>query len=289
MQRKGFSERNSGKIQFFINLGLLIVTLIAVIITFYYSKKNLELSTKQYNSAIGQFNYQRGLDSLKNISDLTKDRNVAKRYTNDSIVQVKKDKIQYDRNKNQDLLNGRQLDINKQQLIATKKQVQTLENQLNGQIEQYKQQLLERRPFFTVDNISVDSSNSYKNKVSFIFSNKGIRSAHVDGTILAFFNLRLGCHSITPDAGNLDAPPQQIFLNTSQINIYQDCLNSKETIYFLLIYFKDFGTGESKTEPIFFTYSLNKQRQFFYNRLQKSNVPEEFMAFLYKSGIMLKE
>lgn len=289
MQRKDFYERNSGKIQFFINLGLLIVTLSAVIITSHYSKENLELSTKQYNSAIKQFNYQRKLDRIKNISDSIKDRNAAKHFTNDSIVQVTKDKMQYERNKKQDLLNDRQLSINNQQLIATNKQAQALENQLNGQMEQYKQQLLERRPFFTIDNISVDSPNLYKNKVSFVFSNKGIRSAHVDGTILAFFNLRLGCHSITPDQGNLDAPPQQYSLNTSSINIYHDCLNSPSTIYFLLIYYKDFATGESKTDPIFFTYSFNKQKQFVYNRLQKSNVPGEFMNFLYKRDIRLKE
>jgi hypothetical protein len=285
MQRRDFYERNSGKIQFLINLGLLTVTIIAVLLTSYYSKKNLDLSTKQYSSAIGQFNYQRRLDSLKNISDFIKDKNTAIRFTNDSVVQVTKDKMQYERNKKQDLLNSRQLTINNQQLIATKKQVQTLEGQLNGQREQYKQQLQERRPIFTIDNVNIDSSNLYKSKVAFAFSNKGIRSAHVDGTILAFFNLPLGCHSITPDAGNLDATPQLYILNTSQINIYHDCLNSPLTIYFLLIYYKDFATGENKTEPIFFTYSHNKQGQFLYNRLLKSNISEEFLSFLSKYNV----
>ncbi|HWD88346.1 MAG TPA: hypothetical protein VG367_09485 [Mucilaginibacter sp.] len=288
MNKKDFYERNAGKMQFFINLGLLTITLIAVLITFHYSKENLELSTIQYSSAIKQFNYQRKLDSLRNISDSIKDRNNSRRFTKDSIIQVNKEKQQADRNKKQDVLNDRQLDINNQQLLAAKKQAQTLESQVNEQKQQYREQLQQGRPIFAVDNVYIDSSNLYKSKISFIFSNKGIRSAHVDGTVLAFFNLAKGCHSITPNSGNLDAPPQQYFLNTSQINIYHDCLNSSLTIYLLLIYYKDFATGEDKIDPIFFTYSLNSQRQFLYNRLPERNVPEEFMTFLTNSGLRHK-
>lgn len=285
MKPKSFYEIHSGKLQFFINLCLFVVTLSAVIISSYYSKKGLELSTQQYNSAIRQFNYQRRLDSIKNVADSIKEINIANRRKNDSVVQMEKDKLQSTRNKKQDILNDRQLDINKQQLIAIKRQVQTLQGQLDEQVGQNKQQLLEKRPFFAIDNINIDSSNTYKNKISFIFTNKGIRTAHVDGTILAFFNLRLGCASITPDRGNLDAPSQSIFLKTSEISIYHDCLNSPQTVYFLLIYYKDFATNESKIEPIFFKYFFTKDKQFFYSRLQLDQIPIEFKNFLKKKGI----
>jgi hypothetical protein len=283
-----YFEQHPSRLQFITSIILVILTIGTLGLTWYYSNKNLTLSTFQYKSAIKQFQYQRRLDSIKNISDFAKEKIAAITHTKDSLIQVKKDSFQTVRNQRQDSLNKKQLAINNEQLTTAKNQAQTLKNQLVEQTKQYKEQFFERRPFFTVDNVNIDSTIEYKPKISFVFTNKGIRTAHVDSTFLAFFNLKLGCHSLTRNTANLESQ-QQNFLNTSQINIYNDCLKSPFTIFFLLVYYKDFATDQIHKTPIFFQYSFNKQKQFSYSRLLISQVPNEFKRFLENKTIPLND
>lgn len=271
-----YFEKHSGKFQFF----LVIITLLALLISWYFSYQNLKLSTNQFKIAITQLTYQRQTDSINKINDLTKEVKLSKQIRSDSITQAK-------RNARQDKLNFNQIDINRQQLSAMKSQATTALNQLNRQIEEYKKFSFERQPFFMIDNINIDSTLRYKPKISFVFSNKGASPAHVDSTILAFFNLPKGCHSVTRNPGNLDATSQQNFLSTSYINIYDDCLKSPLTIYYLVIYYRTFTSQEQKHESMFFQWDFNKQRQFLYNRHSTKNISEEFKRFLNKQNVKI--
>ncbi len=281
--KSDFYEKHPSRLQFWTNMILVLITLSALIINSYFSKKSLALSTEQYKSTLRQFDYLRITDSLK-------EQKALKQRRLDSILSTTESKAQSDRNNSQDLLNNRQLNINSKQLKATRSQAQTLKNQLDEQIKQYKEQFFERRPFFNVDNINIDSLTvKYKPNISFVFSNKGIRVAHVDSTIIAFYNLKLGCYSVTPNTANLETQVQQNNLNTSQINIYRDCLNSNNTIFFLLIYYKDFATNDARNQAVFFQYKFNAQKQFLYIPLLKSQVPIEFKSFLKKKKVVYDE
>lgn len=281
-----YFESHPSKLQFFVNLVLVILTLVTLFATSNFSNQSLKLSSLQYKTTINQFKYQRSLDSVKDKKDSIINLKLALRYITDSLRQAQTNHNIEKRNNNQDLLNLKQLAINNQQLLAIKSQAQTAKKQSQEQSEQYKQQFFERRPFFAIDNVIIDTINNYKSKIAFNFSNKGVRTAHVDSCILAFYNSKYLCQSITPNPANLDAPQQQYLLSTSHINIYKDCLDSPNTVYFLLIYYKDFATGENKEEPIFFQYSFNKQKLFLVSRLFIDRVPLEFKSLLIKKGII---
>jgi hypothetical protein len=283
--KSDYFEKHPSKIQFYTNFILIVITIFTLFTTWYFSFKNLKLSTSQFKVAISEFNYQRKSDSLNSIKDSIKEKSLSAHLKNDSITQDKKDKIEVKRNNYQDQLNLRQLNINKQQLLAIKSQAKTAVNQLNEQLEQYKEQSFERKPYFMIDNVNIDSSLKYKPKISFTFTNRGIRPAHLDSTILAFYNLFKGCASVTPNAGNLDASPQQNTLNTSYINIFDDCLKSPNTIFYLIIYYRDFATDLPQSEPIFFQYHFNKQNQFQYSRLPTKVISEEFKNYLIKHKV----
>jgi hypothetical protein len=289
-EKGDFFEKHPSKLQFLTNIGLIVFTLLTIIVSSYYSRKNLELSTNQYKSAIDQFKYLRTSDSLKALSDLKKDRRNIQRSTQDSIHAAKIEVTQYLRNKHQDTLNSQQLAINKQQLTAIKTQAITAQNQFSQQEEQYRQQLYEKRPIFTIDSIKIDSTVSYKPKISFVFTNRGSRVAHVDSTVLAFYNPdpKYFCSSVTKNSSNLDLIPQQTFLTTSWINIFKDCLHANSTQYYLLIYYKDKITGESQIEPIFFTYVITKQRQFSYGKIY-GLAKKEFIKQLKKKMIFVAD
>jgi hypothetical protein len=284
---KDYFEVHSGKLQFIVNSVLVAITVFAMFLTWYFSSQNLKLSTAQFNLAMNQFNHQRKQDSLNKINDSVKDRILNVRLKNDSIKQEKKDKIEYEKDQNQRKLNIRQLQINGQQLSAIKSQASTAKNQLDAQIEQFKEQSYERKPYFMIDNVTIDSSVKYKPKISFTFTNRGIRPAHVDSTILAFYNIVLGCHSITPNTANLDASPQQNSLFTSQINIFDDCLISTNTIFYLIIYYRDFATDQPKEQAIFFQYKFSKDHQFLYSRLSSNAIGLEFKNYLTKHKVAI--
>jgi hypothetical protein len=276
-----YFEKHPSKLQFLINIILVVVTIFTLLSTWYFSEKNLALSTNQYKSTVDQFNYQRKVDSLKNITDSMKESKYSSQRISDSIIQSNKDKIQEN-------LNNRQLNINKQELLTSESQAQTTKNQLTEQTEQYKEQSYERQPYFMINGIYIDSTIKYKPKISFSFSNKGVTPAHVDSTILAFYNVFMGCNSITPNSGNLDAPPQQNMLNTSEINIYNDCLQSNQTVFYLIIYYRNFSTELPQKQEIFFQYHFNKNKEFLYSRLTSKLISTEFKRFLSHHGIMLK-
>lgn len=274
-----YFENHSSKLQFYTNISLVLITLLSLVATWYFSNKNLSLSSNQFKVAVSQFNYQRKEDSENRVEDREKERKLSQRIKNDSIVQSR-------RNKFQDQLNLRQLNINKQQLAAIKSQAQTAVNQLSEQTEQFKEQTFERKPYFVIDNISIDSSEKkYMPKISFLFSNKGVRAAHVDSTVLAFYNTVKGCASKTFNSGNLDAPPQQGAITTSNINIWKECLNSPDTFFYLLIYYRDFATDAPFNAPVFFQFHFNKDHQFVYSRLSTKVISNEFKSYLKKHNV----
>ncbi|MDT3405551.1 hypothetical protein [Mucilaginibacter terrae] len=249
-----YYERNESRLQFWVNVALSILTLATLFVTYYYSRKNLILSTKQYESAVSQFNYQRKSDSLKNIADSLKDVLQRNKYTADSINVTIKDSFQKIQSLHQEELNEQQIEINRQQLKAITSQSRTAEQTFKEQQLQYKEQLYEKRPVFTITDVIIDSTRRMIPKISFQFRNVGFRTAHVDSTVFAFFNPIKLCFSSTPNPSNFDVIPNGMTLTTSEVNIYIDCLKSPLTQYYLLIYYTDTSTGIVQKEPIFFTY-----------------------------------
>ena len=90
---------------------------------------------------------------------------------------------------------------------------------------------------------------------------------------------------MTPNSSNLDASPQQTALNTSYINIFDNCLKSDQTIFYLLIYYTDFATGVSQKQSIFFQYKISDQRQFVLYRLTYKQINQEFKNYILKKRV----
>ncbi|MEO6852195.1 MAG: hypothetical protein ABI203_11260 [Mucilaginibacter sp.] len=287
---KDFYEKHLSKLQFWTNIIIITITFVTLLVTSYFSKQNLQLSTNQYKGSVEQFNYLRNADNIKALNDLKKEKENLQRMYRDSVHLSENEKSQNSRNKHQDILNSQQLEINKQQLAAIKIQATTAQNQFAQQAEQYKQQLFEKRSIFEIDSVKIDSSRTIIPKISFMFSNKGIRAPHVDSTVLAFYNPnpKSLCFSVTPNSTDLDLVAGQNQIFTSWVNIYRNCLKDKSTAYYLVIYYKDIVTGQNQIESIFFRYEYNKQHQFSYSRIY-GQIKKEFIERLKKKKIFVIE
>ncbi|MDB5288420.1 MAG: hypothetical protein JWR05_3369 [Mucilaginibacter sp.] len=266
---------------FYSNVISSILTLVALIVTIYFSLSALNKTDTQNKNAVEQliqakaqlilaqqqFQYSKQLHSEDLIASSIKDRITNERFIKDTIKQGQQERSQELRYRLQVGFNKQQYTVNKGQLKAIEIQAKTAEAQFFQSQDQYKQQQYEQRPIFNIDSVSVTSINMVKSSIRFNFSNSGIRSAHVDSTILAFYNPKELCLSVTSNTSNLDLVPRTSFLSTSPINIYQACLNSNLTVYYLLIYYRDKTTGVSQVEPIFFKYEYSKNKQFMWSRV----------------------
>lgn len=257
---RDFFEKNPAQIQFWL-------TIIALGFTIWYSSQSLKSANDQFHLAQKQFIESKKLHTEDSISSFQKDRVANGRFIKDTTKQGQHERAQEQRNHLQDALNQQQFDVNKSQLKAIQTQAKIAQSQFYQQQEQYKQQLYEQRPVFFIDSVSITTINSIRSTLRFYFSNQGIRSAHVDSTVLAFYNPLGTCFSVTPISSNQDLILQKTSLATTQINIWDDCLKSNLTVYYLLIYYKDKITGSNQIEPIFFRYEYLQQHRFFWSRV----------------------
>lgn len=287
MKQKDFYEAHSEKLQFFINCGLLIATLGTLIVTSYYSRQNLRLSTDQYKAAINQFNSLRKADSIKELKELEDERLNNQRISRDSVNQIHKDDLMNSRNKTQDLINKKQLEINKQQLLAVQEQAKFTQKQVEQQEKQYKELYFEKRPIFMVSDLKIDTTRKVIPKISFYITNRGERAAHIDSTLLVFDNPKNLCFSKTSNISNMYLPINGAIF-TSWVNIYRDCLLSSSTNYYLLIYYKDGNTNQPQTISIYFKFGLDAQHGLFFatvDELEKG----EFIKDLKNKRIPLSD
>lgn len=286
---------------FYSNLGSSALTLLALGATIYFSLSALSKTDIQNQNAVEQlkeakaqlvlaqqqFQYSKQLHVEESISSNQKDAVSNERFIKDTIKQGQRERAQEGRNQLQDAANGQQFNLNKSQLKAIQTQAKIAESQFYQQQDQYKQQLYEQRSVLNIDSVHVDSINSPKSTIQFYFSNKGYRPAHVDSTVLAFYNPSGTCFSVTKNGSNLDLISRTNFLSTSQVNIWNDCLKNNLTIYYLLIYYKDKISGDNQVEPIFFRYGY-LHHQFFWTRVFGRDV-DDFKAKLKRKNIFFIE
>jgi len=284
---------NPNVAQFWGSILASLITLAALIITIFFSLSALKEShTQNLNAsqqlilAKEQFQYAKKLHTQDSLISVKNDFMANERFKEDTTKQLKREKLQEVRNKIQDAANKQQLNLNAGQLLALQAQAKTSNELFLQQKDQYRQQLYEQRPIFYIDSLDITKITDVRSTIMFFFSNKGIRPAHVDSVALAFFNPLYLCFSVTKLNSNLDLLPTKNSLITSKINIYNDCLNNNQTVYYLLIYYKDNISGQSHIEPIYFQYTYTKQKQFTWNRYFGSS-RAEFSKRLKTKGIFV--
>jgi hypothetical protein len=235
-----------------------------------------------------QFQYSKKLHTEDSLLSIGKEKLSNDRFVKDTARQRQRELAQQSRNQLQDIANKQQFNLNKSQLKAVQIQAKTAEAQYYQQQKQYQQQLYEQRPIFTIDSVQISNKNSVLSKLRFFISNVGYRPAHIDSTLLAFFNSDLLCFSVTSNVSNLDLIPGKNVIFTSEINIYQNCLLSNTTFYYLIVYYKDTYTGKNQIEPIFFTYQIIKPNKFGWSRIYGPAI-EEFKNKLKQKKVLVVE
>jgi hypothetical protein len=284
---------NKEVFDFYSNIISSLLTLIALGTTIYFSVSALQKTDEQNKNAAAQlilaqkqFEYSKQLHTEDSLASEQKDAVTNGRFIQDTIKQSKQAKYQDQRNLQQDKSNQLQYHLNQSQLRAIQIQASTAEAQFRQQQEQYKQQLYEQRPVFSIDSVRTTLINSVKSSIRFVISNKGIRPAHIDSTVIAFYNPQELCFSTTSMGSNLDLIAGQNFMETSSINIYNPCLQSQITVYYLVIYYKDRISGVSRVEPIFFHYEYSKQHQFLWARVT-GKLRDDFAIKLKRKNILV--
>ncbi len=267
------------------------ITLLALLITVIFSWKALSESQKQndnakqqLNLAVSQFKSSQKQHSEDSITAANKEIIANDRFIKDTTKQSQREREQERRNQLQDAANKQQYELNKSQLNAVQVQANIAKQQFNQQQQQYKQQTYEQRPVFNIDSPTITKINSVKSTIGFSFSNQGIRPAHVDSMVLAYYNSKYLCFDVIISPSNLDLISQRISQITGQIQIFNDCVSSNLTTYYLLIYYKDIFSGTSKVEPIFFNYSYSNQHKFNWGH-NYSPTNQEFIKLLNKKKI----
>lgn len=271
------------------------ITLLALLITVFFSWKALSESQKQNNNAkqqlslaVNQFKSSQKQKSEDSIANAKKDTIANNRFILDTVKQGQRERRQEHRNQLQDAANKQQYELNKSQLNAIQVQAQIAKDQFKQQQLQYKQQLYEQRPVFTIDSAIVNKVNSVKSTIKFSFSNIGFRPSHIDSVIYAYYNPTNLCFEVASFHSNLDLLPQKGSIITLPINVYNDCLYNGLNIYYLLIYYNDKLDAMSKIESIFFRYEEAKPHQFRWSHFE--GLPkQDFIKRLKKSKIFTVE
>lgn len=293
---------NPEVIDFYSKLISSIITLLALGATIYFSLKalsktdiqnqnagkQLKQAKSQLTLAQQQFQYAKRLHTEDSISSAKKDKIANDRFILDTIKQAQREKMQELQNQLQNAASKQQFVLNKSQLKAIQIQAKTAKAQFRQQQSQYQQQIYEQRPVFLIDSVHNVTVNSVKSTTQVFISNKGIRTAHIDTVVFAFYNhYLLESHGIV-DLSNLDLIPEKNYLATDPINIYEDCLNSHDTIYYLLICYRDKTTGASQKETIFFTYGYTKEHQFYWTHVL-GPLKDDFITELKSKNIFVSQ
>lgn len=248
----------------------------------------LKHAKDQLSLAQKQFGYSKGLHTEDSIASDKKEKRSEQRFIRNTLKQAKQERLEDKKERLQTLTNRQQFKLNEAQLKAVQAQAKTMGAQYLQQQEQYIQQQYEQRPVFYIDIVQIKHINDVKSTIEFAFSNKRIRSAHVDSTIIAIYNELQGCFSVKANASNLALIPHQNSLLTSNIKIYKACLDSKTTVYHIIIYNKDRVTGSNRVDPIFFIWQYNNRHQFLWSRVNGPAI-KEFVNRLARKKILVLE
>lgn len=97
----------------------------------------------------------------------------------------------------------------------------------------------------------------YNPTLSFHVTNRGIRTPHVDSTVIATWNVNSKCSRVEKHLTNTDLKDASFITG---MQVYQDCLNDKNTIYYLNIIYIDTYDGKSKSKHRFFRYTVKADK-----------------------------
>jgi hypothetical protein len=247
-------EKHQGLITFFGYLITIVITGISVAYSIYVSNSSLKLSRKQ-------FNYEVSKDSSNKIAS-TKVDSLNKIETAKSDLESKKKfKYQDSLNKNQNEINREQLNnfkaqtlTGEEQLAYFKKQTQIAETQLKRADIIYQEQLNENKPYFLLQDFTIDS---IKFKPNFTINcnvfNSGKRDAYIkkvsffawspESDLLFYADIPIDGKAFPPTAKTsfFAAINNKIELNEKTIIMYQ-------------IFYEDKLLRDSLTYKMFFRF-----------------------------------
>ncbi|RYU87901.1 hypothetical protein EWM62_15515 [Mucilaginibacter terrigena] len=264
---KTWVKNNSEYAQFLINSGLVVITVVTLVTTSYFSYRSLSESGKQLNLAQRQFTTslnQRKTDSAdsKSTNALLEDNR-----KRDSLISEQRFKSQEKRNSLQD-------SINKEQLKAIQAQANLAKLQLQAQILVNKQAYYDARPVFMIIKAKYDS---VKRTCLFTVLNTGKRPAIMLNTKLCAYNHQFNkFYSSTFPKLNwtinnqaylevLINAPKDIFFDSGTayyISLaYTDGIDGKKTIfekYFLFDRMENYGCTTKEADSLYVSLTRKK-------------------------------
>lgn len=232
--KKNWFEQHQGLITFLGYLITIVITGISVAYSIYISNSNLALSRKQ-------FNYEVSKDSLSKIESTKADSLNKIELAKNDLESKKKFKYQDSLNKHQDEINREQLNnfktqtlTGEEQLAYFKKQTQIAETQLKKADIIYQEQLNENKPYFLLQDFTIDSVKFKPNlSINCNVFNSGKRDAYIKKVSLFVWNPKsdlLGYANIPVDGKAFPSTAKTYFfaeinnkveLNENVIMMYQ--------------------------------------------------------------------
>lgn len=265
-QAKDWFEKNPSKTQFYLTIGVLFVTIFFSYLSLRETRKQYDIAKGTLKSANDQLGFakdqyaaqikQRILDSIDNKN---KERSQERKAKIDSIRTANNDLQQIENNKLQNRINTQQLKINRKQLAAIQLQAKVANDQFKFQQIQSSNQFEQNRPIFIIDSIRYNKAKSTYNPIlSFHVSNHGIRTPHIDSTVIASWNKNLKCSTVEKHLTNIDLKDASFITG---FEVYQDCIDDPNTIYFLNIIYVDTYNGKRVAKRRFFRYVIKRNKE----------------------------
>jgi hypothetical protein len=265
-QAKDWFEKNPSKTQFYLTIAVLFVTIIFSYLSLRETRKQYDIAKGTLRSANDQLGFAKGqyaaqirqhkIDSIENEN---KEQSQERKAKIDSIRIANNDLQQQKNNELQNQINTQQLKINRKQLAAIQLQAKVADDQFNFQKIQSSNQFEQNRPIFFIDSVRYNKAKSTYNPVlSFHVSNHGVRTPHIDSTVIASWNKNLKCSNVEKHLTNIDLKDASFITG---LGVYQDCIDDPNTIYFLNIIYIDTYNGERIAKRRFFRYVIKSKKE----------------------------
>jgi hypothetical protein len=262
---KDWFEKNPSKTQFYLTIVILFTTVVFSYLSLVETRKQYAIAKGALDNANQQLKFakdQYKAQTAQRTEDMRlahlKDIAISKKDSTDSVRNVENDFQQKRYNEFQTQINSQQLKINRQQLAAIQTQAKVAAAQFDFQKIQSANQFEQNRPIFSIDSVHVNKLNSaYNPTLSFHVNNRGVRTPHVDSTVIATWNINSKCSRVEKHFTNIDLKDASFITG---MQVYQDCLDNKNTIYYLNVIYIDTYDGKSKSKHRFFRYTIKADK-----------------------------
>jgi type II secretory pathway pseudopilin PulG len=231
IENKSWFEKNQGLIQFI----LVVVTILTLGVTIYFSNQSIKISSSQLKQAEKQ---------LKLAQEQFKESQ------KENLIN-RKEKIADDK------LNEKRFEtqnsINQKNLVAIELQAKISEKQYQAQIEAAKDQVYQNRPIFMIGDSKYDSIN---NLITLTLKNIGKRPAKINRSIFFAYNKKSGNFKANISSSN------SAELNESSFTIFKlpmtanDYADNNNMLYYLYFDYEDIVS--SKNNSFFKYFNIGK-------------------------------